>query len=109
MAWPTRRVQDLDDNLSRAHFHPLEINLAMLIKFATLSVLGPPVIAGVIFEVMLNATAMFNHGNIRLPAAVDRVLRWALVTPDMHRVHHSIEDDEANSNFCFSLTGWNRL
>jgi sterol desaturase/sphingolipid hydroxylase (fatty acid hydroxylase superfamily) len=81
----------------------------MLIKFATITVLGPPVLAVVIFEVLLNATAMFNHGNIRLPAALDRVLRWLVVTPDMHRVHHSIEDDETNSNFGFSLPWWDRL
>jgi len=81
----------------------------MLIKFATIAVLGPPVVAVVIFEVLLNATAMFNHGNIRLPSALDRVLRWFVVTPDMHRVHHSIEDDEANSNFGFNLPWWDRL
>ncbi|WP_039960838.1 sterol desaturase family protein, partial [endosymbiont of Riftia pachyptila] len=62
-----------------------------------------------IFEVLLNATAMFNHGNVRLPTSLDRVLRWFLVTPDMHRVHHSVEDDEANSNFGFSLPWWDRL
>ncbi len=62
-----------------------------------------------IFEVILNATAMFNHGNVSLPKGLDRVLRWFLVTPDMHRVHHSVEDDEANSNFGFSLPWWDRL
>lgn len=92
-----------------ARFHPIEIALSMLIKFATITVLGPPVLAVVIFEVLLNATAMFNHGNIRLPAALDRVLRWFVVTPDMHRVHHSVEDDETNSNFGFSLPWWDRL
>jgi sterol desaturase/sphingolipid hydroxylase (fatty acid hydroxylase superfamily) len=81
----------------------------MLIKFATIVVLGPPVVAVVIFEVLLNATAMFNHGNIGLPATLDRVLRWVVVTPDMHRVHHSIEDDETNSNFGFNLPWWDRL
>jgi sterol desaturase/sphingolipid hydroxylase (fatty acid hydroxylase superfamily) len=80
-----------------------------LLKFATIAVLGPPVVAVVIFEVLLNATAMFNHGNVRLPAGVDRVLRWFVVTPDMHRVHHSVEDDETNSNFGFSLPWWDRL
>jgi sterol desaturase/sphingolipid hydroxylase (fatty acid hydroxylase superfamily) len=63
----------------------------------------------VIFEVVLNATAMFNHGNVRLPLGIDRVLRWLVVTPDMHRVHHSVEDDEANSNFGFNLPWWDRL
>jgi sterol desaturase/sphingolipid hydroxylase (fatty acid hydroxylase superfamily) len=110
--WRLHRVHhaDLDyDVTTGARFHPIEIILSMLIKFATIIVLGPPVLAVLIFEVMLNATAMFNHGNIRLPAAVDRVLRWVLVTPDMHRVHHSVEDDETNSNFGFSLTWWDRL
>jgi sterol desaturase/sphingolipid hydroxylase (fatty acid hydroxylase superfamily) len=112
LLWRLHRVHhaDLDYDLTTgARFHPLEIILSMLIKFATIVVLGPPVVAVVIFEVMLNATAMFNHGNICLPAAVDRALRWVLVTPDMHRVHHSIEDDETNSNFGFSLTWWDRL
>jgi sterol desaturase/sphingolipid hydroxylase (fatty acid hydroxylase superfamily) len=63
----------------------------------------------VVFEVLLNATAMFNHGNIRLPGALDRVLRWFVVTPDMHRVHHSVEDDETSSNFGFNLPWWDRL
>jgi sterol desaturase/sphingolipid hydroxylase (fatty acid hydroxylase superfamily) len=81
----------------------------MLIKFATIAVLGPPVVAVVIFEVLLNATAMFNHSNVRLPLVIDKVLRLFVVTPDMHRVHHSVEDDEANSNFGFNLPWWDRL
>ena len=81
----------------------------MLIKFATILLLGPPVIAVILFEIILNATAMFNHGNVGLPTGLDRVLRWIVVTPDMHRVHHSVEDDEANSNFGFSLPWWDRL
>lgn len=110
--WRLHRVHhaDLDYDLTTgARFHPIEIILSMLIKFATIVVLGPPVVAVVIFEVLLNATSMFNHGNIRMPAALDRVLRWVVVTPDMHRVHHSIEDDETNSNFGFCLTWWDRL
>jgi sterol desaturase/sphingolipid hydroxylase (fatty acid hydroxylase superfamily) len=110
--WRLHRVHhaDLDYDLTTgARFHPIEIGLSMLIKFATVVVLGPSVVAVVVFEVLLNATAMFNHGNIRLPAALDRVLRYVLVTPDMHRVHHSVEDDECNSNFGFSLTWWDRL
>jgi sterol desaturase/sphingolipid hydroxylase (fatty acid hydroxylase superfamily) len=110
--WRLHRVHhaDLDyDVTTGARFHPLEIILSMLIKFATITVLGPPVVAVVIFEVLLNATAMFNHGNIRLPAGVDRVLRLFVVTPDMHRVHHSVEDDETNSNFGFNLPWWDRL
>ena len=101
---------DLNYDLTTGtRFHPIEIALSMLIKFATIVVLGPPVLAVVIFEVLLNATSMFNHGNIRLPAALDRVLRWFVVTPDMHRVHHSVEDDETNSNFGFNLPWWDRL
>jgi len=110
--WRLHQVHhaDLDYDLTTgARFHPVEIAMSMLIKFATITVLGPPVLAVVIFEVLLNATAMFNHGNIRLPAALDRVLRWFLVTPDMHRVHHSVEDDETNSNFGFNLPWWDRL
>jgi sterol desaturase/sphingolipid hydroxylase (fatty acid hydroxylase superfamily) len=110
--WRLHRVHhaDLDyDVTTGARFHPIEIALSMLIKFATITVLGPPVLAVVIFEVLLNATAMFNHGNVRIPASIDRVLRWIVVTPDMHRVHHSIEDDETNSNFGFNLPWWDRL
>lgn len=81
----------------------------MLIKAAVILLLGPPVVAVVIFEVLLNATSMFNHGNVRMPAAVDRALRLLLVTPDMHRVHHSIDQDETNSNFAFNLSVWDRL
>ena len=101
---------DLDYDLTTgARFHPLEIVLSMGIKFATIALLGAPVLAVVVFEVLLSACALFNHGNIRLPDGVDRVLRWFLVTPDMHRVHHSVEDDESNSNFGFNLTWWDRL
>ena len=110
--WRLHQVHhaDLDYDLTTgARFHPIEIALSMLIKFATITVLGPPVLAVVIFEVLLNATSMFNHGNIRLPGALDRVLRWFIVTPDMHRVHHSVEDDETNSNFGFNLPWWDRL
>ncbi len=112
LLWRLHRVHhaDLDyDVTTGARFHPLEIILSMLIKFATILLLGPPVVAVVIFEVLLNATAMFNHGNVKLPASIDRVLRWFVVTPDMHRVHHSVEDDEANSNFGFNLPWWDRL
>ncbi len=110
--WRLHRVHhaDLDyDVTTGARFHPLEIILSMLIKFATIVVLGPPLLAVIIFEVLLNATAMFNHGNIHLPESVDKWLRWLIVTPDMHRVHHSVEDDEANSNFGFNLPWWDRL
>lgn len=110
--WRLHRMHhaDLDfDVTTGARFHPLEILLSMLIKFAAIIVLGPSVVAVVIFEVLLNATAMFNHGNVRLPLGLDRILRLFVVTPDMHRVHHSTEDDEANSNFGFNLPWWDRL
>jgi len=110
--WRLHRVHHADpdyDVTTGTRFHTVEIIISMLIKFATILVLGPPLVAVVIFEVLLNATAMFNHGNIRLPGKLDRVLRLLVVTPDMHRVHHSVEDDEANSNFGFSLPWWDRL
>lgn len=110
--WRLHRMHhaDLDyDVTTGARFHPIEIILSMLIKFATIILLGPPAVAVVIFEVLLNATAMFNHGNIRLPARLDRILRRFVVTPDMHRVHHSQADDECNSNFGFNLPWWDRL
>lgn len=112
LLWRLHRVHhaDLDyDVTTGARFHPIEIILAMLIKFATILLLGPPVVAVILFEVILNGMAMFNHGNVRLPGPLDRVLRLLLVTPDMHRVHHSVEDDEANSNFGFNLSIWDRL
>ena len=81
----------------------------MLIKFAAIAVLGTPAAAVLVFEVLLNGTAMFNHANLRLPESVDRFLRWMLVTPEMHRIHHSMEAHEANSNFGFNLPWWDHL
>jgi len=110
--WRLHRVHHADPDLdvtSGLRFHPIEIILSLLIKFAAIVVLGAPVIAVVIFEILLNAGAMFNHANVRLPLPVDKFLRWFIVTPDMHRIHHSVEDDEANTNFGFNLTWWDRL
>ncbi len=110
--WRLHRMHhaDLDfDVTTGARFHPIEILLSMLIKFAVIAVIGAPAAAVIIFEVLLNATSMFNHGNLRLPRSLDRVLRLFIVTPDMHRVHHSIEDHETNSNFGFNLPLWDRL
>ena len=110
--WRLHRVHhaDLDfDVTTGTRFHTLEILLSMLIKVAVIVLLGPPVLAVVLFEVILNATSMFNHANVKIPAALDRFLRHIVVTPDMHRVHHSIEDDEINSNFGFNLPWWDRL
>ncbi len=110
--WRLHRVHhaDLDYDLTTgARFHPLEILLSLLIKLASILVLGPPVAAVILFEVILSGMAMFNHGNLQLPDWLDRALRLLLVTPDMHRVHHSVEEDEANSNFGFNLSLWDRL
>ena len=110
--WRLHRVHHADPDIdvtTGLRFHPIEIIISLLIKFAAIVVLGAPVIAVVIFEILLNAGAMFNHANVRLLHSVDRFLRWFIVTPDMHRIHHSVEDDEANSNFGFNLTWWDRL
>jgi sterol desaturase/sphingolipid hydroxylase (fatty acid hydroxylase superfamily) len=112
LLWRLHRVHhaDLDfDVTTGARFHPVEILLSMLIKFTVIVLLGPPLAAVVIFEVLLNAMAMFNHSNVRLPLALDAILRQAIVTPDMHRVHHSHLADETNSNFGFNLSVWDRL
>ena len=110
--WRLHRMHhaDLDiDVTTGARFHPVEIVLSMLIKFAAIAALGVPAAAVVLFEVLLNATSMFNHANVRIPPAFDAALRWLVVTPDMHRVHHSLERDETNSNFGFNLPLWDRL
>jgi sterol desaturase/sphingolipid hydroxylase (fatty acid hydroxylase superfamily) len=110
--WRLHRMHhaDLDiDVTTGARFHPIEILLSMGLKLAVVAALGAPVIAVLIFEVALNATSMFNHGNVMLPRPLDRVLRWLVVTPDMHRVHHSVRPNETNSNFGFNLPWWDRL
>jgi sterol desaturase/sphingolipid hydroxylase (fatty acid hydroxylase superfamily) len=110
--WHIHRVHhaDLDyDVTTGIRFHPLEILLSMLVKFTAVALVGPPLMAVIVFEVLLNALAMFNHSNLKLPSALDRLLRLFIVTPDMHRVHHSIYHDEANSNFGFNLSLWDRL
>jgi sterol desaturase/sphingolipid hydroxylase (fatty acid hydroxylase superfamily) len=110
--WRLHRMHhaDLEFDVSTGlRFHPIEILLSMLIKLAAVAALGAPALAVLVFEILLNATAMFNHGNVRIPAAIDGVLRWLVVTPDMHRVHHSILSRETNSNFGFNLPWWDRL
>jgi sterol desaturase/sphingolipid hydroxylase (fatty acid hydroxylase superfamily) len=112
LLWRLHRMHhtDLDFDVTTAlRFHPLEIVLSMLIKLAVVVLLGAPVAAVMLFEVILNATAMFNHGNVRLPERWDRALRWGLVTPDMHRVHHSVRPEETDRNFGFNLPWWDRL
>jgi sterol desaturase/sphingolipid hydroxylase (fatty acid hydroxylase superfamily) len=110
--WRLHRMHhaDLDFDVTTGNrFHPLEIVLSMVWKLAIVVALGAPAVAVLGFEVLLNATAMFNHGNVRLPERLDRRLRWLVVTPDMHRVHHSIVPAETNSNYGFNLPWWDRL
>jgi sterol desaturase/sphingolipid hydroxylase (fatty acid hydroxylase superfamily) len=110
--WRLHRMHHADrefDVTTGARFHPLEILLSMGIKLAVVAALGASAAGVLVFEVLLNATSMFNHGNVRIAAPLDRVLRWLVVTPDMHRVHHSIEPAETNSNFGFNLPWWDRV
>ena len=101
---------DLDYDLTTGlRFHPLEIILSTGIKMAVVAALGPPAAAVLTFEIMLNGLAMFNHGNIKLPLKIDRAVRYIIVTPDMHRVHHSVILSETNSNYGFNLPWWDRL
>lgn len=101
---------DLDIDLTTGtRFHPLEILISLGIKAGAIIVLGAPPVGVIIFEIVLNGTAMFNHGNFFIPPGVDRFLRLLVVTPDMHRVHHSVFPFETNSNFGFSLPWWDRL
>ena len=110
--WRLHRTHHADlefDVTTGLRFHPVEILLSMGLKLAVVAALGPPAVAVLVFEVLLNATSMFNHANLKLPLGLDRVLRWLVVTPDMHRVHHSIHPNETNSNFGFNLPWWDRL
>ncbi len=110
--WRLHRMHhaDLDiDVTTGVRFHPAEILLSMVIKLGAVVALGAPALGVMIFEILLNATSMFNHSNVRIPAAVDRLLRRAVVTPDMHRVHHSIVARETHSNFGFNLPWWDHL
>lgn len=110
--WRLHRMHhtDLDIDVTTGNrFHPIEIVISIGIKLAVVLLIGPSAFAVIIFEVALNATSQFNHGNIRIPEIVDRWLRLVVVTPDMHRVHHSIIPRETNSNFGFNLPWWDRL
>jgi len=109
--WRIHRMHhtDLDiDVTTGLRFHPIEIILSMIIKIGAVILLGAPAISVLIFEVLLNATSMFNHGNIYLPKFADQIIRYLIVTPDMHRVHHSIIKRETHSNFGFNLSIWDR-
>jgi sterol desaturase/sphingolipid hydroxylase (fatty acid hydroxylase superfamily) len=110
--WRLHRMHHADlefDVSTGVRFHPIEILLSMGIKLGVVAALGTPAVAVLVFEVLLNATSMFNHGNVRLALRIDRVLRWIVVTPEMHRVHHSVVPCETNSNFGFNLPWWDRL
>lgn len=110
--WRLHRMHHADlefDVTTGLRFHPIEILLSMAIKLTVIGAIGAPPVAVLIFEVVLNATSMFNHSNVRISQSADRLLRWLVVTPDMHRVHHSILSRETNSNFGFNLPWWDRL
>jgi sterol desaturase/sphingolipid hydroxylase (fatty acid hydroxylase superfamily) len=110
--WRLHRMHHADlefDVTTGLRFHPAEIVLSLLIKFSVVAALGAPAVSILIFEVLLNATSMFSHSNVRIPSEVDRILRRLVVTPDMHRVHHSIVPQETNSNFGFNVPWWDRL
>ena len=110
--WRIHRMHHSDlefDVTTGLRFHPLEILLSMGIKMAAVMLIGAPALAVLIFEVLLNATAMWSHSNIRLPGPADRLLRAVIVTPDMHRTHHSVVPRETHSNFGFNLACWDRL
>ncbi|MBZ8133868.1 sterol desaturase family protein [Afifella sp. IM 167] len=112
LLWRVHRVHhaDVDVDVTTAlRFHPIEIVLSMCLKAAFVVLLGAPVLAVLLFEIVLNGAAMFNHSNVRLPESVDRALRWLIVTPDMHRIHHSVERRETDSNYGFNFSIWDRL
>ncbi|MDA7430415.1 sterol desaturase family protein [Primorskyibacter aestuariivivens] len=110
--WRLHRVHHADTDIdvtTAIRFHPVEIALSMLLKIGLVYLLGPAALAVILFEIILNGTAMFNHSNLKLPLWLDAVLRRVLVTPDMHRVHHSVHRHEHDSNYGFSLSIWDRL
>ncbi|MFQ5519588.1 MAG: sterol desaturase family protein [Mariprofundus sp.] len=110
--WRLHMVHHADrdiDVTTGLRFHPIEIILSMLIKISLVALLGAPVVAVLIFEVVLNAMAMFNHANVKLPSKLDALLRLVVITPDVHCVHHSIIKSETNSNYGFNLSVWDRI
>lgn len=112
LLWRFHKMHHVDrdiDVTTALRFHPVEIGLSMAYKVAWIFILGPTALGIFLFEVLLNGTAMFNHANVRLPIWLDRTLRWVLVTPDVHRVHHSVDEAETNSNYGFCLSIWDRL
>ena len=112
LLWRLHRVHHADtgfDVTTAVRFHPVEIALSMVIKLGLIALFGIPALAVLIFEILLSAGALFTHANIRLPATFERRLRWVFVTPEMHRIHHSVHKDETNSNFGFHLSLWDRV
>lgn len=112
LLWRLHRVHHSDedfDTTTAVRFHPLEILFSILVKISAVLLLGPPAVLVVIFEATVNGSALFNHANLRLPLPLDRALRWIIVTPDMHRVHHSVIHRETDSNYGFALSIWDRL
>ena len=112
LCWRLHMIHHVDldiDVTTGARFHPVEILLSMVIKMILVLSIGAPVAGVVAFEILLNATSLFNHGNVRIASGIDRLLRWVVVTPDMHRVHHSVLPQETFSNFGFNLPWWDRL
>lgn len=110
--WALHKVHHVDQDIdvtTGSRFHTIEILLSLLIKFTLVLLLGPSVLAVMVFEIILNATAMFNHANVALPKKLDQIVRVFIVTPDMHRVHHSTILDESNRNFGFNLSCWDRF
>ena len=110
--WRLHRMHHADlefDVTTGARFHPIEILLSMVLKLMVITAIGAPAMAVLAFEILLSGTAMFNHSNVRVPERLDRVLRLFVVTPDMHRVHHSVVPSETNSNFGFNLPWWDRM
>lgn len=112
LLWPLHRVHHSDtsfDVTTGVRFHPLEIALSMAIKLGLVVALGPNPVAVVVFELLLSATSLFTHTDVALPARVDRALRWWIVTPSMHRIHHSVRREETDSNYSFNLSLWDRV
>lgn len=112
LLWRIHRMHHADVDIDAStgiRFHPIEIGLSMLIKLAAITILGPPAAAVIVFEIVLNGCALFNHANVRLPLTIDACLRLLVVTPDMHRVHHSTDMREANMNFGFNFPWWDRM
>ena len=112
LLWRLHRVHHTDqdfDTTTGIRFHPLEFILSMGIKMAGILVIGAPMVAVIIFEILLNSSSLFNHGNVGIPAKTDKILRWFIVTPDMHRVHHSVIREETDSNYGFNLSWWDKL